>query len=88
MAVYGGIYRPVWLVVTEPYNISVTDCASPGVYITQKNVSKKQADVKVKVKLDNGTLQPAPVTLQNTIYDQEGKQVATHSQSFELSGTR
>lgn len=83
--VYGGIYRPVWLIVTEPYNISVTDCASPGVYITQKNVSKKQADVKVKVKLDNGTLQPAPVTLQNTIYDQDGKQVATNSQSFELS---
>ena len=83
--VYGGIYRPVWLVVTEPCNIIVTDCASPGVYVTQKNVSKKQADVKVKVKLDNGTLQPVPVTLQNTIYDQEGKQVATHSQSFELS---
>lgn len=83
--VYGGIYRPVWLIVTEPYNISVTDCASPGVYITQKNVSKKQADVKVKVKLDNGTLQPVPVTLQNTIYDQEGKQIATNSHSFELT---
>lgn len=83
--VYGGMYRPVWLIVTEPYNISVTDCASPGVYITQKNVSKKQADVKVKVKLDNGTLQPVPVTLQNTIYDQEGKQIATNSQSFELT---
>lgn len=83
--VYGGIYRPVWLIVTEPYHISVTDCASPGVYITQKNVSKKQADVKVKVKLDNGTLQPAPVTLQNTIYDQEGKQIATNSRSVDLS---
>ena len=83
--VYGGIYRPVWLVVTEPCNISVTDCASPGVYVTQKNVSKKKKEEKVKVKLDNGTLQPVPVTLQNTIYDQEGKQVATHSQSFELS---
>lgn len=83
--VYGGIYRPVWLIVTEPYNICVTDCASPGVYITQKNVSKKQADVKVKVKLDNGTLQPVPVTLQNTIYDQEGKQIATNSQSLELT---
>lgn len=83
--VYGGIYRPVWLIVTEPYNISVTDCASPGVYITQKNVSQKQAEVKVKVKLDNGTLQPVPVTLQNTIYDQEGKQIATNSQSFELT---
>lgn len=83
--VYGGIYRPVWLIVTEPYNISVTDCASPGVYVTQKNVSKKQADVNVKVKLDNGTLQPVPVTLQNTIYNQEGKQIATQSRSFELS---
>ena len=78
--VYGGMYRPVWLIVTDPYN-----CASSGVYITQKNVSKKQADVKVKVKLDNGTLQPAPLTLQNTIYDQEGKLVATQSRSFDLT---
>lgn len=83
--VYGGIYRPVWLVVTDPYAICVTDCASPGVYITQKNVSKKQADVKVKVKLDNATLQPVPLTLQTTIYNQEGKQVATQSQAFDLN---
>lgn len=83
--VYGGMYRPVWLIVTEPYNICVTDCASSGVYITQKNVSRKQADVKVKVKLDNGTLQPAPLTLQNTVYDREGKQVATESRSFDLT---
>lgn len=40
--VYGGMYRPVWLIVTEPYNICVTDCASSGVYITQKNVSKSK----------------------------------------------
>lgn len=83
--VYGGIYRPVWLVVTEPAVICVTDNASPGVYITQKNVSKKQADVKVCVKLDNGTLQPIPLTLQNTVYSKEGKQVATNNQSFDLS---
>lgn len=83
--VYGGIYRPVWLIVTDPYTICVTDNASPGVYITQKNVSRKQAEVNVKVKLDNGTLQPSPLTLQNTIYDQEGKLVKTHSQSFDLS---
>ncbi len=83
--VYGGIYRPVWLIVTDPCNICVTDCASPGVYITQKNVSKKQADVKVKVKLDNGTLQPVPLTLQNTLYDQAGKRVAVNEQSFELT---
>lgn len=35
--------------------------------------------------MDNGTLQPAPLTLQNTIYDQEGKLVATQSRSFDLT---
>lgn len=88
--VYGGIYRPVWLVVTEQNNITVTDCAAPGVYITQKNVSKKSADVSVKVKLDNAGLQPVAVTLENTIYTQEGKKVSSHSRSFDLtpSGTQ
>lgn len=83
--VYGGIYRPVWLIITNPCNITVTDCASPGIYITQKNVTKKQADVKVKVKLDNATLQPVPVTLQNTIYTQEGKKVASQSENINLT---
>lgn len=83
--VYGGIYRPVWLVVTEPCNITVMDYASPGVYITQKNVSRKHADVKVKVKLDNATLQPVPLTLENSIYTQEGKKVATRTQAIDLT---
>ena len=83
--VYGGIYRPVWLVVTDPCNIVVTDYASPGVYVTQKNVSKQSAEVTVKVKLDNGSLPPVQSELENTIYDAQGKQVKTHRQSFLLT---
>lgn len=83
--VYGGIYRPVWLIVTEPCNIVVNDCASPGVYITQKNVSKQSADVSVRVKLDNATLAPAAFELENAIYTREGKLVRVHRQSFELT---
>lgn len=83
--VYGGIYRPVALIVTEPIYIAVTDHASPGVYITQKGVSRKSADVRIKVKLDNATLQPEPVVLENTIYDQSGKQVCTRRQMLTLS---
>lgn len=83
--VYGGIYRPVWLIVTEPSNISVSDYASPGVYITQKNVTKKSADVQIKVKLDNATLYSTPVSLENTIYTQEGNKVAVHKKDFRLS---
>lgn len=83
--VYGGIYRPVWLVVTEPCSIVVNDCASAGVYITQKNVSRKSAEVAVKVKIDNATLAPVPLRLENAVYDADGKLVKKHSQTFELT---
>lgn len=83
--VYGGIYRPVSLVVTEPCHIAVEDYASPGVYITQKNVSKSAAEVNVKVKLDNASLQPEALELENAIYDTEGKLVKKHVRSLELT---
>lgn len=83
--VYGGIYRPVWLIVTETSNITVTDNASSGVYITQKDVSKHSAKISVKVKLDNGSLEPAELELQNTIYTGEGKKVASHRRPLQLT---
>lgn len=83
--VYGGIYRPVWLVTAEQALISVTDHASPGVYITQKNVSESSAEVKVKVKLDNGGLYSTPVTLENAIYTMEGKLVHLDKKEIDLS---
>ena len=52
---YGGIYRDVKLIVTEPVNISLTDYASPGVYLIQQKVTKEQADVKAKVLVSNGS---------------------------------
>ena len=83
--VYGGIYRPVWLVVTDPCHIAVTDYASPGVYVRQQNVSARSADVSVRVKLDNATLHPQPVTLETTVSDAEGKVVASDRRSFDLT---
>ena len=83
--VYGGIYRPVSLIATENVSIAVNDCASSGIYITQKNVSASSANVKVKVKLDNGGLQPVPVVLENTIYTMEGKKVSSQKQDITLS---
>ncbi len=83
--VYGGIYRPVWLVVTEKSNITVTDNASSGVYIKQKNVSKRSADVTVTVKVDNASLHPVPLILENLIYTQEGKLITSGRQSLSLT---
>lgn len=83
--VYGGIYRPVQLIVTEDCSIAVNDFASPGVYITQKNVSSRGAAVNVRVKLDNDGTNPAPVVLENRIYNAEGKTVATDRQNITLT---
>ena len=74
--VYGGVYRPAWIVVTEPVHVTVTDYASPGVYIMQDNVSRRRADITVKVKLVNETARNAGVILETLVRDADGKLVA------------
>lgn len=71
--VYGGIYRPVQLIVTQNTNICLTDYASPGVYLTQRNVTKKSADLTVKVKIDSRNTKPEDIQLRTLIYDNEGR---------------
>ena len=83
--VYGGIYRPVWLIVTDKSNICVTDHASSGVYITQKNVSERGADITIRTKLDNAGLMPENLIVENTVYTQEGKKVTSDKQSLSLT---
>lgn len=65
---YGGIYRNVELMVTEPACISPLDYASPGVYLTQQHVSKKEAKVLATVKLSNRR-QPRNTTVRIEIKD-------------------
>lgn len=73
--VYGGIYRDVALIVTDKVNISVTDYASPGIFISQDKVTKKSANVNVKIKMENKTGSPQNVRLLTTIYEMDGKGV-------------
>ena len=74
--IYGGMYRPVSLIVAEPCHIAVTDCAGPGVYVRQQQVSSKGATVCVTTKTRNATRQPAPATIETTITDDKGNCVA------------
>ena len=83
--VYGGLYRPVTLVITEPIHISVTDYASPGVYITQKEVSKRSAKINVRVKLENKNKHPEEITLKTVILDNKGVAKSKTIKTFDLS---
>ena len=51
---YGGIYRPVDLIVTDELCISPLDYASPGVYMTTKSLNDSQAVVEVRTLVSNG----------------------------------
>lgn len=60
---YGGIYRDVHLLVTEDICISPLDYASPGVYLVQQQVDKKQAGILARINLSNGTEHSRQATL-------------------------
>ena len=48
-------------------------------------MSKSAAEVNVKVKLDNASLQPEALELENAIYDAEGKLVKKHVRRLGLT---
>ncbi|MGK9128117.1 beta galactosidase jelly roll domain-containing protein [Olivibacter sp. SA151] len=83
--IYGGIYRPVSLITTNKINITTTDHASPGVYITQKEVSAQKAEIGLKVKIENKEKAPKKIVLQTNIKDASGKRVLETNKEIEVS---
>ena len=73
--VWGGLYRKVWLVATDPLHVDLEDYASPGVYITPHNVSAASAELSVKVLLKNSTTTTATAEVRATLLDPAGAAV-------------
>ena len=72
--IFGGLYRPVELIVTDPVSISPLDYASCGVYITQNSLTDSRAELSVRVCLlnDTGTAQTVSVTVDGRTFTAEG----------------
>jgi beta-galactosidase len=45
---YGGIYRDVWLIATDPVHFDLTDHGSPGVFVDTPKVSAERATIRVR----------------------------------------
>ena len=78
--IYGGITRPVTMIVTGEDCISPLDYASNGVYIHQNNISEQQADITIEtmLSLKNGI---GGKEIRVTIADQNGNIVAEKKSS-------
>jgi beta-galactosidase len=87
-SVYGGLYRPVHLIVTGEENFAFTDHGSPGVAWLQTSVSKKQAVIDVMAQISNGTRRQQPLTLVASVFDAGGKLVTKREQPVQLAANR
>ena len=70
---YGGIYRDVYLVITDKVHVSLSDNASSGVYIETPKVSEKKASVKITTLVDNQLNTNTSIIIATKIKDQSGK---------------
>lgn len=70
---YGGIYRDVYLLITDETCISPLDYASPGVRLIQDSVSHEYAKIRALVELSNGNTANQDVELNIRLLD--GKKV-------------
>lgn len=81
---FGGIYRNVNLLVTNPVHFSESDHGSDGVYITTPAVSAQVAQVKVKSLLENSSSSTQKLQLNTLVYDADGKVVSSQNVSVQL----
>ena len=83
--VFGGLYRPVRLVVTEAIHVDMLDHGGPGVYATPSAVSAEGADLSVRVRVRNDQPGAARVAVRSRLLDAGGKTVATLSKTLDVA---
>src|ERR1035441_6019292 len=66
---FGGIYRDVHLLVTDPVQISPLDYGSPGVYLQTTNVRSSSANLQVTTLVSNSTASAQTVTVRAIVTD-------------------
>ena len=82
--VYGGIYRSVELIATSDVNFTVTDYASPCIYIHQKTTNEN-AQVTILAKIENKRHQPQPIQVRSEIHASDGHLVSSSERLYTVS---
>ena len=82
---FGGLYRPVRLLLTSPVHVATLDHASSGVYLTMRRVTADRADIDARIKIANDSALAFQGMLTVQVQDAAGQSVATSSQPIQLS---
>lgn len=73
---FGGLYRNVSLIVTNPVHVDMMDYGGPGVYARALKIAPASAEVQVSARLKNDGPAPRAALVETTIEDAAGKVVA------------
>lgn len=73
---FGGIYRKVGLLITDPVHFYNGDFGADGLYISTPEVSAAQARVSVKGVLENTAQKGRKLKLRSILYNKQGDLVA------------
>jgi beta-galactosidase len=74
---YGGIYRDVWLIATDPVHFSLGDGGGNGIYITTPLVNSKKATVNIKALLSGFGNNARNIKIKSIVRDKNEKAVGT-----------
>jgi len=72
---FGGIYRPVWLLTKNEVSISPLDFASCGVYLKQTKQSDSEYGIDASSKIRNSTSKPEMVKVSITLFAPDGRKI-------------
>lgn len=73
---FGGLYRSVSLLVTDPVHFSDNQYASKGVFVHAENVSTNHADLIINGNFNNQTAVQKKLAVVSTLFDAQGKKIA------------
>lgn len=74
---FGGLYRSVHLIATQPLHISTMNYGSSGVYLKQSNVSVDSADLQVTAKVSNDSSMALSADVKAEVVDANNRVVTT-----------
>lgn len=90
--IYGGIYRPVYLVVANPVHVDLDDNGTSGLYLTTPGVRSKEAPaslgkLNIRANIVNTTSSSQTVTITATVTGDNAPSPITKTVVIKAGGT-
>jgi beta-galactosidase len=83
--IFGGLYRNVSLIVTNPVHLDMLDFGGPGIYARATAIGDRSATVQVVSRLKNDDTAPRSVIVRTEILDAADNLVKSQSRALVLA---